>query len=197
MKKVETKRNGIYRFDDVLSEKTCKQIVDYISNDLSKMPWEERDNIRWDKIDNDELYNKILEYRKTAAKLVSDSFGECVYPHFTDIVLWRAGRFMNEHIDDGSNIHFNDKNNLVLKEDLRYRIYTSVLYLNDDFKGGQTFVNSINGQYISEPKTGTIIFFKSSAENPHGVFKVESGVRVTMPMWFTRELNQSEIYNVR
>ena len=68
-------------------------------------------------------------------------------------------------------------------------IYTALLYLNDDYQGGElVFYDAELGQsgpsesYI--PKTGTLLCFKGDYTSPHEVLPVISGVRANIAMNF-------------
>ena len=70
------------------------------------------------------------------------------------------------------------------------RKYTTVMYINDDFEGGETVIlkeNSNEIEYISKPQTGSVLIFRSDESCLHGVKKIEKGERLTLSMWFTTE----------
>ena len=56
----------------------------------------------------------------------------------------------------------------------------SVVYLNDNYKGGQTFID--DGTVI-EPVQGRGLFF-DGVHYRHGVFTVKKNVRYTLTAWF-------------
>jgi hypothetical protein len=58
-------------------------------------------------------------------------------------------------------------------------VYSSILYLNDDFEGGETQV----GETVIRPKKGTIIGFEG-ARVPHGVLPIVGSQRYTVPAWY-------------
>jgi predicted 2-oxoglutarate/Fe(II)-dependent dioxygenase YbiX len=58
--------------------------------------------------------------------------------------------------------------------------YNSLLYLNDDFEGGEFYTEC--GLSI-KPKTGTLTFF-NGAKVKHGVQKVLAGNRFTLIFWW-------------
>lgn len=68
-----------------------------------------------------------------------------------------------------------------------WRDYSSVLYLNDDFEGGE-FVfakNKSNIEVSVKPKCGRVVAFSAGAENLHGVLPVERGRRCALATWYT------------
>lgn len=80
--------------------------------------------------------------------------------HF-EIVKWKEGLKMNEHFD------------------YDFHAWTSVIYLNDDYKGGKTVVD---GREIT-PTKGKIATFQGSLLL-HGVNKILKGDRYTTPVWY-------------
>ena len=68
-------------------------------------------------------------------------------------------------------------------------LYTALLYLNDDYEGGEIifydgeWLNKNNGTAYS-PKPGTLIYFKGNTDYPHSINKVISGMRANINMNF-------------
>lgn len=63
--------------------------------------------------------------------------------------------------------------------DMMHRDYSSVLFLNDDFDGGELQI----GETVIKPKAGMLVAF--DADTPHQVLKITRGVRLTMPGFYT------------
>lgn len=196
MNQVDTGCSTIFRFDNVLSDTICDRLVEFLKQikgidtniDLEKAPWQNDDSYDWRVIPSDYLFAKIESYRELVTELVNKCYNDSVYPHFTDMVVWRKGRSMNRHRDDG----WTDA-----EVYMRQRAYTTVTYLNDDYTGGETFIASEHGDYISIPRKGTVVILKSTPDNAHGVNVVTSGIRYTLPIWFTRNYENRELYNGR
>lgn len=55
--------------------------------------------------------------------------------------------------------------------------YGSIMYLNDEYEGGEIFFPKYDIQL--KPKSGTLIFFPSTNMYAHGVTEVTDGVRFT------------------
>ncbi|KAK8744336.1 hypothetical protein OTU49_000752, partial [Cherax quadricarinatus] len=72
-----------------------------------------------------------------------------------------------------------------------YRDYSALLYLNDEFQGGDfIFTHDRSGlshQAAVHPKCGRMVGFSSGPENPHGVLPVLDGSRCALGMWFTHD----------
>jgi hypothetical protein len=99
------------------------------------------------------IHGKITEHIKTINK---DSFVD--YFH---AVRWREGLCMDKHFD------------------FAFQTWTSVIYLNDDYEGGETVV----GEREIAPLKGKIITFQGPSVL-HGVNKVLKGDRYTAPAWY-------------
>ncbi|KMQ88258.1 prolyl 3-hydroxylase 2-like protein [Lasius niger] len=80
---------------------------------------------------------------------------------------------------------------LCLREDPAYtwRDYSAILYLNDDFDGGEFFFvddwKSRRVQGIVRPRCGRMVAFSAGGENLHGVRGVRNSRRCAVALWFT------------
>ncbi|XP_024880411.1 prolyl 3-hydroxylase 2-like isoform X2 [Temnothorax curvispinosus] len=80
-----------------------------------------------------------------------------------------------------------------LREDSAYtwRDYSAILYLNDDFDGGEFFFaedwKRRRVQGIVRPRCGRMVAFSAGGENLHGVRGVRSGRRCAVALWFTQD----------
>ena len=189
MIKVDTGCKTIFRYDNLLDNETCSKLYDYITSikstptDNTIMPWFEKNSFQWMEIKDKSLKKKIYEYRETLKKLVNEVYNKNYYIDFTDIVLWHKHKSMPLHNDDG-----NEKMKV-----LNRRKVTTVTYINDNFEGGETFIKNETGKdYISKPKTGSVVILLSDTTNLHGVNEVLSGLRLTLPIWFCEEAEYSE-----
>ncbi|EPY86901.1 prolyl 3-hydroxylase 3 precursor, partial [Camelus ferus] len=69
-----------------------------------------------------------------------------------------------------------------------YRDYSGLLYLNDDFQGGDLFFTEPNALRVTaqvRPRCGRLVAFSSGGENPHGVWAVTRGRRCALALWHT------------
>jgi predicted 2-oxoglutarate/Fe(II)-dependent dioxygenase YbiX len=65
------------------------------------------------------------------------------------------------------------------------RDVTAIYYLNDEFDGGEIVFE--RAQLVVKPRRGLLLAFPSDADHAHEVLPVRSGVRYTMPIWFTKQ----------
>ncbi|XP_074790142.1 prolyl 3-hydroxylase 3 isoform X2 [Natator depressus] len=76
-----------------------------------------------------------------------------------------------------------------------YRDYSGILYLNDDFHGGDLFFTELDAVTITaqvHPKCGRLVAFNSGGENPHGVWAVTRGRRCAIALWYTLSPEHAE-----
>lgn len=105
--------------------------------------------------------------------------------------VWRVGDFISPHSDS-------EYNNSDLVTDEGYpekewtnhiprflSDYSSVLYLNDDYDGGELFFPEFN--LTIKPKLGDLVTFPTNSMYIHGVKEVKYGTRYTIALsWFRK-----------
>ena len=95
--------------------------------------------------------------------------GIIAYPELMQLTIWKKNSKHNLHYDVTR-----DSTNL-----------TSITYLNDDYKGGETvFDNGI----VIKPEVGKTVFFDGK-DYLHGVNSIIEGQRYVMAIWYTSDLN--------
>jgi hypothetical protein len=57
--------------------------------------------------------------------------------------------------------------------------------LNDEFEGGEIVFD--RAQLVVKPHRGLLLAFPSDADHVHEILPVRSGIRYTMPIWFTKQ----------
>ncbi|XP_017295819.1 prolyl 3-hydroxylase 1 [Kryptolebias marmoratus] len=69
-----------------------------------------------------------------------------------------------------------------------YRDYSAILYLNDNFEGGEFIFTELDAKTVTakvHPRCGRVVGFGAGKENPHGVRAVTKGQRCAVALWFT------------
>lgn len=193
MDKINTGYDLIFRFENVIDTDTCDSIYGYMitskqknineNNDIKKMPWEEGDTTSYSRINEQTIKNLIKKYKEKINDIVSECFGVKTYPHFSDLVLWRTGRQMWWHKDNGYEWD---------KDTMKPREFSCVCYLNDNYSGGETLIKSKDDIYTSIPKKGSVVCFTSDERCEHRVTEVTSGNRLTLAIWFTTNIQYKE-----
>ena len=137
--------------DNFLSKNEVKILIDYYDNTLKRRLspahsfWDKR-VLQCHSITQPKVRKLIAstQYR-VISKCCKFYNEEYLYPDHTDIVTWRSGMELKPHVD---NMHINNPN---LKHDNPYRDYSSIVYLNDDYEGGNTIFPKQN--YKTIPKS--------------------------------------------
>ncbi len=130
----------------------------------------------------------ILSARPGAAALMRDvqrrvterprDFYRLTMPIFADtvqLVRWRTGMHMPVHADralPGGEPH-----------NTPFRDFASVIYLNDAYEGGELYFPRLD--LTVKPAMGMLLAFTGGWHHQHGVMKVTSGERLTMPAFYT------------
>ncbi|XP_060767027.1 prolyl 3-hydroxylase 1 [Neoarius graeffei] len=76
-----------------------------------------------------------------------------------------------------------------------HRDYSAILYLNDDFEGGDFIFTELDAKTVTavvKPQCGRIVAFGAGKENPHGVRAVTKGQRCAVALWFTLDPRHNE-----
>ena len=73
-----------------------------------------------------------------------------------------------------------------------WRRFASVLYLNDDYEGGELYLTALNK--IVRPKRGRLIAFTAGFHHEHAVLRVQRGTRYTMPAFFTEDEDRADVF---
>lgn len=116
---------------------------------------------------------------KTIAKVLQKTCKkyneEYLFPSYASIMYTETGRGMDDHDDKYGN------------GDEYEPDYTVIIYLNDDFTGGETYVGTKENRDYIKPRTGKLLAFDSA--KIHGVNTVTEGSRYVLIMWLKKELN--------
>jgi predicted 2-oxoglutarate/Fe(II)-dependent dioxygenase YbiX len=179
--------------ENFLSGDQCALIRDAFDASVGKLGknpdgesfWDER--MLWiDDVDPSAGHAKALmqQARFAAAYRIAEHFGivERLYSDSQQLVLWNEGRSMPVHVD---NAHPDGA-----RHNTPHREFASVVYLNDDFEGGEIYFPYADCRL--QPRAGMLVGFRGSAECPHGVTAVTKGVRYTMPGWYSRDPSVAE-----
>ncbi|KAJ8975814.1 hypothetical protein NQ317_013745 [Molorchus minor] len=142
-----------------------------------------------------DLYLKLTEeVRKTVMRYFKVK--EELYFTYTHLVCRSALSDSPKNRTDLSHeIHADNckllKNGTCNKEPPSYtwRDYSAILYLNNDFDGGEfIFSSDSTAKHVESavtPKCGRMVGFTSGKENLHGVKAVKEGARCAVAVWFT------------
>jgi len=120
--------------------------------------------------------------RRAAARL--SGFYALTRPLYADSVqlnVWKRGSHMPPHTDNA----YHDGG----PHESHWRDFSSIVYLNDDYQGGQLYFTALDK--VLRPKAGMLVAFSAGHHHEHGVLKVRSGTRLTMPAFYTFDASRA------
>tara|TARA_Y100001938_G_C7876651_1_gene322966 strand:- start:41 stop:649 length:609 start_codon:yes stop_codon:yes gene_type:complete len=119
------------------------------------------------KLSNDKLFASVIANVTNMCK----SFRNNIQLDYCGVIRWPTGTFMKPHYDKSEMYSPN--------------VLAAFLYLNDNFVGGHTQFDNLDGSvwHDVKPKAGKLLIF-SNREYLHHVSKVESGTRYVLSFWF-------------
>ena len=161
--------NTIYVKDNFLTNKECRALIDFFNNyyDQHGIIFDDRKIIHIPlltvNLSNNDAINDADLLKHISSKLEYNIKGidNSAYVNYSHITMREIDNFQEYHFD------------------FDYHTYTSVLYLNDDFTGGET---EVEGNVI-EPVEGTLITFAGNVLE-HRVLPVKQGKRYTILVWY-------------
>ena len=158
----------IFIKDNFLTDNECNELIELYNktekNNNSDGVWTGRG--RWP-VYTDKQIEKLVIKRK---ELVEKYFNKKFEIDNLHIMIWDVGHKMTPHSDYGS------------KNEFPHREYASIIYLNDDYEGGDLVIPKI--KFVNKPKKGQLITF-AGGKLIHGVTKITKGKRYTSICWFT------------
>ena len=112
---------------------------------------------------------ELLPYRKELIAKLDTIMPSYVEADYQQVVLMPSGSGLGTH------------------KDVWDIEYSSIIYLNDDYEGGETYIglpgHELNDTIV-KPKTGRLVSFRGK-DIPHGVNEVTQGTRFTLPAWYS------------
>lgn len=120
----------------------------------------------------------------TVADVLTEQLGGTLPPLYADVInfaRWPVGYELQPHADaenpDGAPHPF------------PWRALAAVLYLNDDYGGGQIYFPNFGLEL--KPKPGTLVVFPGTLKYLHGVRAVTSGMRHTLAAFLTFDADKA------
>jgi hypothetical protein len=111
--------------------------------------------------------------------IVDDFFKVNAMPTNPAMVKWLPGQFQMPHAD--KELHVGE--DAGKPNDFPWYDLASLFYINDDYEGGELYFPHQDIQF--KPKVGAAYFFPGDMNYIHGVTEVKSGIRYTVPFFWT------------
>ena len=150
-------RNKIEIIENFLSNNLCEDLIDFIENNKS-LTFNHTGNLIEIEITKMNRFNDLFN---TINNYVYNLNCEIDWIH---IVKWRDDCNQDLHLDTSEN----------------KTVYSSIMYLNDGYLGGQTFFED---GLVVKPIKGKALFF-NGIHYKHGVLPVKKGPRYTLATWY-------------
>lgn len=162
--------------ENFISEKHLEEIAVYCS---TVSEWQSQSELGTDSLHTHEklysnstiIYNLLQHYVNSVQNEIEYKFGRVLEKAKPGIRKWEVGEHQDIHADGETAAGWPGYNYVV--------DYGSIMYLNDNYEGGELFFPKYN--FHIKPKPGTLIFFPSTNMYAHGVTEVTDGVRYTSP----------------
>lgn len=143
----------------------------YWDNRVATFPTIERQNPEIPKI--------IMEMVERLKREVDSFFSVDAHPTSPAMVRWLPGQLQMPHADK----ELHEGENRGKPNDFPYYDIAGLFYINDDYEGGELYFPNQGIQF--KPKAGAAYFFPGDMNFIHGVSEIKSGIRYTVPFFWT------------
>ena len=180
-------------FDNILSKSECQSIIDFIEKNNR---WDYAGHEFWDnrvlnlqsiKNQNNDISVLLLNVLDKIKQSIVNAYNvdKEIYPDILQVVKWPVGMEQPVHADccyESGHEH-----------PTPWRIFGAVLYLNDDFEGGETYYPEHDIKI--SPETGKLALHWADLNHSHGVTKVKGNTRYTViSFWSFDKSKEMKIY---
>lgn len=107
----------------------------------------------------------------------ADPSEEVLYVEKPQFARWETGWELLPHAD-------NIEQDGITPNATPWRSHGGVIYLNDDFEGGEIYYPNLGG-YEVRPEPGMVVLHRAGIEHSHGIKKITKGTRHTISTFFT------------
>jgi hypothetical protein len=130
---------------------------------------------------------KLIEKMVARLKIEVDKFFNVdANPTSPAMVRWLPGQLQMPHAD--KELHTGP--DAGLPNDFPYYDLAGLFYINDDYEGGELYFPNQGIQF--KPKAGAAYFFPGDKNYIHGVTEIKSGIRYTVPFFWTIMLHKEK-----
>lgn len=189
--------DNIVALENFMTEEELTALNDFIRNnenwDETETHYNENGTVIYDA---DYWYNRVATYptiQKTNPEIpviiegmvarlkveVDKFFGVDALPTSPAMVRWLPGQLQMPHAD--KELHTGP--DAGKPNDFPYYDIAGLFYINDDYEGGELYFPNQNIQF--KPKKGAAYFFPGDMNYIHGVTEIKSGIRYTVPFFWT------------
>ena len=139
------------------------------------------------------MYDQTIDFFKPEVQIYSEiwKFAKWYDPYFqkphTDYLDpdFDLESFDINSVPEECRYFFEERNVDIYKNTLTTKHYAALLYLNDDYIGGEIYFPQ-HEYFEYKPKPGSIVILEGSVDYMHGVKKVVEGTRYTITNFWTK-----------
>jgi hypothetical protein len=170
----------IYAEENFVNKIDLAKILNYIAN---YNPWIKTDDlwnerfIHYNLIEDLDVQRLIENIYLKVADIIHSNTKNKVQIETCQLVRWRKGDKLDPPHADCENLDGSP-------HPYPNRHYSALVYLNDEYEGGQIFFP--HQQLEPKMSPGTLVQFEGTREFLHGVREITDGERYTVVMFFTR-----------
>jgi hypothetical protein len=123
---------------------------------------------------------KVIQGMVERLKVEVDKFFKVdASPTSPAMVRWLPGQFQMPHADK----ELHEGPDAGKPNDFPYYDIAGLFYINDDYEGGELYFPNQGIRF--KPKAGAAYFFPGDMHYVHGVSEIKSGIRYTVPFFWT------------
>jgi hypothetical protein len=159
------KSADILSFDGFATPAQCAELIGWFDANIAQLKSEWADSVFSGRVIDRPHQPTAQALARKAVALVGVGNGQTMALDTHQLVVWPRGSEQPPHIDDK-------------RAETRF---AAILYLNDDFSGGETFFEGL--EFTGQPQTGRLIAFPGRRVL-HGVRRITGGTRYTLALWF-------------
>lgn len=173
-----------HQFSEMTEEEWSKQYTEslyaFIERQYGVKTIEEAQALGHDiKIDENWVDKNALIKDQKVSGAINDRLSKLFEP-FTDLDLQGVGSIQRQYEGVSLSYHIDSLSNPLV-------VFANVLYVNDDFTGGELHFPTIDVKY--RPEKGALIVFPSADDYLHGVLPVGPGpIRYALPAFVNRRV---------
>jgi hypothetical protein len=190
-------KNNIVALENFITDKELIELNQFIRNnqvwDITETHYNENGTIIYDASYWEDRVITYPNIQKTNPRIISiinnmvarlkvevDKFFHVdTLPTNPAMVKWLPGQLQMPHADK----ELHDGPDAGTPNDFPWYDLAGLFYLNDDYEGGELYFPNQDVQF--KPKAGAAYFFPGDKNYIHGVTEIKSGIRYTVPFFWT------------
>jgi hypothetical protein len=156
-----------------------KEEISSILNSVQKF-----DDSEWSETGGSHVVSPWIETIEFVSDRIKENIPEPLEPHgrVACVVRMKKGGYWGEHVDNYDHEGVVDKADLYVEgmdyEEKKITEYGIIIYLNNDFVGGELYYP--NQDLVYTPNPGDLVIHAAKEECRHGVKEITDGVRYTI-----------------